>query len=116
MNRQSRFYWVWGLGTLVISTIVGFVAYHAGQTSQIVTTTGADGRLVYPGYYGGGFGFFPFFGLFWILLIGFLFFRFFFWRPWGRGPGGWSGHYHDHSHGQSPTTPPATKPDQPTVA
>ena len=61
-------------------------------------------------------GFFPFFGLFWILLIGFLFFRFFFWRPWGRGPGGWSGHYHDHTHGQSPTTPPATNPDQPTTA
>ena len=116
MNRQSRFYWIWGLGTLVISTIVGFVAYHAGQTSQIVTTTAGDGRLGYPGYYG-GFGFFPFFGLFWILLIGFLFFRFIFWRPWGRGPGSWGGHYHDHSHDQpSTTTPPATKPQDPTIA
>jgi hypothetical protein len=117
MNPQSRFYWIWGLGTLVISTIVGFVAYHAGQTSQIVTTTAGDGRLVYPGYYG-GFGFFPFFGLFWILLIGFLFFRFIFWRPWGRGPGRWGGHYHDHSHDQPSTTtpPPATKPGDPTIA
>ena len=114
MNRQSRFYWIWGLGTLVISTIVGFVAYHAGQTSQIVTTTAGDGRLVYPGYYGGGFGFFPFFGLFWILLIGFLIFRFAFWRPWGRG--GWGGPYHDHSHNQPPTTPGTTGTDQPTVA
>jgi hypothetical protein len=113
MNR--RFYGIWALATLVISTIVGFVAYHAGQTSQIVTTTAGDGRLVYPGYYGGGFGFFPFFGLFWILLIGFLFFRFFFWRPWGRG--GWGGgHYHDHTHNQSPTPPPATTPQDPTVA
>jgi hypothetical protein len=114
MNRRSGFYWIWGLATLGISTIVGLVAYHAGQTSQIVTTTAGDGRLVYPGYYGYGFGFFPLFGLFWILLIGFLFFRFVFWRPWGRG--GWGGHYHDHTHNQPPTTPGPTGTDQPTVA
>src|SRR5205807_4169100 len=107
---------IWGLVTAAIATVVGLVAYHAGQTAQIVTTTGGDGRLVYPGYYGGGFGFFPFFGLFWILLIGFLFFRFFMWRSWGRGPGGWGGHYHDHTHGPAPTTPPATKPEDPTIA
>jgi hypothetical protein len=110
MNR--RFYGIWALATIAISTIVGFVAYHAGQTSQIVTTTAGDGRLVYPGYYGGGF--FPFFGLFWILVIGFLFFRFVFWRPWGRGWGG--PHYHDHSHSPAPTAPPAAKPEDPTIA
>jgi hypothetical protein len=114
MNRRFGFFWIWGLVTAAIATVVGLVAYHAGQTAQIVTTTGGDGRLVYPGYYGGGFGFFPFFGLFWILLIGFLFFRFFAWRSWGRGPGGWGGHYHDHTHGPAPTTPPANKPEDQT--
>src|SRR5881398_283770 len=47
MNR--RFAWIWGLATVAIATIVGFVAYHAGQTAQIVTTTGGDGRVIYPG-------------------------------------------------------------------
>jgi hypothetical protein len=106
MNRRYGFAWMWGLATVVIATIVGFVAYHAGQTAQIATTTGGDGRLIYPGYYG-GFGFFPFFGLFWLLLIGFFLFRFIFWRPWGRGPGGYGGGYwHRHSH-EPGTTPPA---------
>jgi hypothetical protein len=92
MNR--RFAWAWGLATVAISTVVGLIAYHAGQTSQIVTTTAGDGRLVYPGYWGGGF--FPFFGLFWIVLIGFFFFRFVFWRPW-RGPwGSGGGYWHQH--------------------
>jgi hypothetical protein len=115
MNRRYGFYWIWGLATAAIATIVGLIAYHAGQTTQIVTTTAPDGRVFYPGYY--GFGFFPFFGLFWILLIGFLFFRFVFWRPWGRGWGG--SHYHDHTHSPAPTTPPAppaTRPDEPTIA
>jgi hypothetical protein len=97
MNRRIAV--IWGLVTAGIATVVGLVAYHAGQTSQIVTTTTGDGRAVYPGYW--GFGFFPFFGLFWILLIGFLFFRLFFWRPWG---GGWRGgywHQHPHEHGSS---------------
>jgi hypothetical protein len=118
MNRRFGFPWIWGLATAAIATIVGLVAYHAGQTSQIVTTTAGDGRVFYPGYYGGGF--FPLFGLFWILLIGFLLFRFVFWRPWGRGPGGWGGHYHDHTHSPAPTTPsttpPATPPQDPTIA
>ena len=118
MNRRYGFYWIWGLATLAISTIVGFVAYHAGQTAQIVTATAPDGRVIYPGYY--GFGFFPF-GIFWVLLIGFLLFRFVFWRPWGRGPGGWGGHhYHDHTHSPAPTTPPTTppaaSPQDPTIA
>ena len=116
MNRRYGFFWIWGLATAAIATIVGLIAYHAGQTTQIVTTTAPDGRVFYPGYY--GFGFFPF-GLFWILLIGFLFFRFVLWRPWGRG--GWGGHhYHDHTHNPSPTTPPATPPatppQEPTIA
>lgn len=104
MNR--RFAWAWGLGTAVIATIVGFVAYHAGQTSQIVTTTGGDGRVIYPGYW--GYGFFPFFGLFWIFLIGFLLFRLFTWRSWG-GPGRYGGgywHQHPHDHTDTPTTTP----------
>src|SRR5260370_28467074 len=120
MNRRFGFLWIWGLVTAAIATVVGLVAYHAGQTAQIVTTTGGDGRLVYPGYYGGGFGFFPFFGLFWLLLIGFFFFRLFMWRSWGRGPWGYGGkHYHDHTH-DAPTTPqttpPAPKPQDPTIA
>jgi len=103
---NQRFAWIWGLVTLGIATIVGLVAYHAGQTAQIVTTTGGDGRAIYPGYY--GFGFFPLFGLFWVFLIGFLLFRFVFWRPWGRGPGGYGGgywHQHPHGHSDAPTTP-----------
>src|SRR5437867_2455644 len=86
MNR--RFAWIWGLATVAIASIVGLVAYHAGQTAQIVTTTGGDGRVIYPGYYGFGFGFFPLFGLFWLFLIGFFLFRFIFLRPWPGGYGG----------------------------
>src|ERR1700740_3075860 len=47
MNR--RFAWIWGLVTAGIATVVGLIAYHAGQTSQVVTTTTSDGRFVYPG-------------------------------------------------------------------
>ena len=114
MNRRFGFPWIWGLATAAIATIVGVIAYHAGETSTVVASTPGN-QGVYHGYY--GFGFFPFFGLFWILLLGFLFFRFIFWRPWGRGP--WGGphyHDHDHTHDAAPTTPPATKPDEPTIA
>jgi len=116
MNR--RFAWIWGLVTVGIATIVGLIAYHAGQTAQIVTTTGTDGRVIYPGY--DGYGFFPFFGLFWVLLIGFLLFRFVFWRPWGRGPwGGYGGgywHQHPHEPGNAPTAPTTGKSDSPANA
>jgi hypothetical protein len=115
MNRRFGFAWIWGLATLAIATIVGFVAYHAGQTAQIVTTTGSDGRVIYPGYE--GFGFFPLFGLFWLFLIGFVLFRFVFWRPWGRGPwGGYGGgywHQHPHQPGDAPATPTTGKSDSP---
>jgi hypothetical protein len=115
MNRRFGFAWIWGLATVGIATIVGLIAYHAGQTATVVTTAPGGSEVVYHGYY--GFGFFPFFGLFWLLLIGFLFFRFFMWRSWGRGPWGYGGgHYHDHTHGPAPTTPPANKPEDPTVA
>jgi hypothetical protein len=116
MNRRFGFPWIWGLATAAIATIVGVIAYHAGQTASVVATSPGGGEVVYRDY---GFGF-GFFGLFWILLIGFLFFRFIFWRPWGRGPGGWGGHYHDHTHSPAPTTPattpPATQPQDPTIA
>ena len=113
MNR--RFAWIWGLATVAIASIVGLVAYHAGQTAQIVTTTGGDGRVIYPGYYGFGFGFFPLFGLFWLFLIGFFLFRFIFWRPWGGGGyGGGHWHQHPHEHGTpgTPSSPQAGSPDQ----
>src|SRR2546430_14010105 len=87
MNRRFGFLWIWGLVTAAIATVVGLVAYHAGQTAQIVTTTGGDGRLVYPGYYGGGVGLFPLFGLFWVLRVGVPFFPVFLWGPCGAGPG-----------------------------
>lgn len=113
MNR-FRFAWLWGLATAAIATIVGVIAYNAGQASTVVTTAPGDG-VVYHGYY--GWGFFPFFGLFWLLLILFLVSRFFFWRPWGRGPWGYGGpHYHDHTHDTTPTTPSAPKPQDPTIA
>lgn len=107
MNR--RFVWAWGLVTAAIATVVGFVAYSAGQASHVVATTGGDGRVYYPGYW--GFGFFPFFGLFWILLIGFLLFRFAFWRPWGGGYGRGYWHQHPHEHTDTTNQPPA-KTDQ----
>src|SRR2546430_15961839 len=91
MNRRFGFLWIWGLVTAAIATVVGLVASHAGQTAQIVTSTGGDGRLVYPGYYGGGVRFLPLFGTVWGLLVGVLFFPVFLWRSWGRGPGGWGG-------------------------
>jgi hypothetical protein len=114
MNRRYGFAWIWGLATLAIATIVGLVAYHAGQTTQIVTTTTGDGRLIYPGYYGFGFGFFPLFGLFFLFLIGFFLVRLLFWRSWGRGPGGYGGywHQHPHEHGTTPPSPPAEKSEQ----
>jgi len=112
MNR--RFAWIWGLATVAIASIVGLVAYHAGQTAQIVTTTGGDGRVIYPGYYGFGFGFFPLFGLFWLFLIGFFLFRFIFWRPWRGGYGGgyWHQHPHDPGTPSTPASPQGGQSDQ----
>src|SRR5438067_13788987 len=106
MNR--RFAWIWGLATVAIATIVGVVAYHAGQTAQIVTTTGGDGRVIYPGYYGFGFGFFPLFGLFWLFLTGFFLLRFIFWRPWRGGSG--CGYWHEQPHGQGTPRTPTSAP------
>jgi hypothetical protein len=114
MNRRFGFPWIWGLATAAIATIVGVIAYHAGQTSTVVATSPGGNEVVHYGYY--GFGFFPFFGLFWILLLGFIFFKLFAWRSWRRGPGGWGGHYHDHTHSPAPTTPPTNKPEDPTIA
>src|ERR1700737_4521523 len=115
MNRRFGFAWIWGLATVGIATIVGLIAYHAGQTATVVTSAPGGSEVIYRGY--DGFGFFPFFGLFWLLLIGFFVFRLFMWRSWGRGPWGYGGgHYHDHTHGPSPTTPAPTKPEDPNVA
>ena len=112
MNRRIAL--IWGLVTVGIATVVGLLAYHAGQTTQIATTATGDGRFGYPGYW--GFGFFPLFGLFWILLIGFLVFRFF---AWGRrGPWYGGGYWHQHPHDHGGTTPQASsgQPDQPASA
>src|SRR3989442_13748516 len=115
MNRRFGFLWIWGLVTAAIATVVGLVAYRAGQSASVVTTAPGGSEVVYHGYY--GFGFFPFFGFFLLLLIGFLVFRLFAWRSWGPGPWGYGGgHYHDHTHGPRPTTPPANKPAAPDVA
>ena len=117
MNRRFGFAWIWGLATVAIATIVGLIAYHAGQTATAVATAPGGNEVVYRGY--DGFGFF---GLFWLLLIGFIFFRLIFWRPWGRGYRGWGGpYYHDHTHDSAPgaptpTTPAAPKPQDPTIA
>lgn len=112
MNRRFGFAWIWGLATLAIATIVGLVAYHAGQTAQIVTTTAGDGRVIYPGYYGFGFGFFPLFGLFWLLLLGFFLFRFAFWRPWGGGFGSGYWHQHPHEHRETAAPPSSGQPGE----
>src|SRR3989442_4098721 len=87
MNRRFGFLWIWGLVTAAIATVVGLVAYHAGQTATVVTTAPGGSEVVYHGYY--GFRFFPFFGLFLLLLIWVLFFRLFSWRSSGRGPLGY---------------------------
>jgi hypothetical protein len=55
MNR--RFVWLWGLATAAIAAVVGVGAYIAGTANHVVTATGGDGRVYYPGYW--GFGFFP---------------------------------------------------------
>lgn len=118
MNRRFGFAWIWGLATLAIASIVGAIAYHAGQTATVVTTAPGSGEVIYRGY--DGFGFFPLFGLFWLFLIGFFFLRLLFWRSWGRGPGGWGGGYprsgglkdwHQQEHAGTPTTTPAGQPD-----
>jgi hypothetical protein len=118
MNR--RIAWIWGLVTVGIAAVVAFVAYHAGQTTQIATTTNGDGHMFYPGYW--GFGFFPFFGLFWIVLIGFLLFRAFGGRrgPW-YGGGYWHQHPTEPGSGTPPVIPtvppgPSNQPDRPTSA
>src|SRR5260370_38077292 len=110
MNRRFGFYWIWGLATAAIATVVGRIAYHAGQTAQIVTTTGGDGRLVYPGYYG-GFGLFPLFGPFLRPLFGVFFFPPFVWRSRGRGPPGWGGAFPRYPHTpRPPDAPPHPHP------
>ena len=112
MNR--RIAWIWGLATIAIATVVGLIAYHAGQTATVVTTSPGAGTVIYRGY--DGFGFFPFFGLFWLVLIGFLVARLLFWRPWGRGYwGGPQDHVHPHSHDAEPTPPQSTTPPAQTM-
>src|SRR5260370_2485258 len=87
MNRRFGFLWIWGLTTAAIATVVGLIAYHAGQTAAVVATTPGGNEVVYHGYY--GFGFFPFFGLFWLLLIVFIFSRLFFCPSCGPAPCGY---------------------------
>lgn len=109
MNRQ--FGAIWALITAGVAIVAGAIGYYAGQASHVVTTTtGADGRVLYPGYWGFGFPFFPFFGIFWILLIGFLIYRFAFGRPWRGGYGYW----HQHP-APGDSTPPTVPPQQTTV-
>lgn len=132
MNRRFGFGLFWLLVTAGIATIVGLLAYHAGQTATIVTTTGEPHAVYYPAY-GWGFGFFPFFGL---IFFGILVFALFFRRPWGRGPWGWGGPsgwygggigpgsvppgveerlmaWHQQAHGERPTTPAPGQSDSP---
>jgi|GEM_PF-3975570 len=123
MNPRFRFGWIWGLATLAIASVVGVIAYAAGHTTEVVTTSPDAGRVMYYSH----FGFFPFFGFLWFLLIVFLLFALFRrgwgWGRgyWGGGPGGPSGgywHQHPHEHGGTtpPTTPPAGgAPEQPTI-
>jgi hypothetical protein len=125
MNRRFGFGWIWALGTLVIASIVGVIAFIAGHATEAVSTNPEVGRAVNDGYAYGHFGFFPFFGFLWFLLIVFLLFAVFRrgmgWKRgyWGGGPGG--GYWHQHSHEPggptaptAPTTPPAGgEPEQP---
>ena len=119
MNRRFGFFWIWGPATEAIASVVGLIAYSAGHTTTVVTTTNGE-PVIYHGYY--GFGFFPFFGLFWLLLFGFFFLRLLFWRPWGRGPWGYGGYgrgsglrqWHQDEH-VSPTTPPSPSSADPNV-
>ena len=126
MNRPFGFGWIWGLGTLVIASIVGVFAFMAGHATQMVSTNPDVGRAVNDGYYYGHFGFFPFFGFLWLLLIVFLLFAVFrramWWGRghWGGGPYG-GGYWHQHPHEPggptAPTTPPAGgEPEQPKSA
>ena len=104
MNRRFGFFWIWGLVTAAIATVVGLVAYHAGQTATVVTTAPGGSETVYHGYY--GFGFFPFFPflfiLFWFFVLRGLFWRGA-WRGRGCGYGGvppafdeWHRRAHEH--------------------
>src|ERR1700704_3895382 len=125
MNRPFGFGWIWALGTLVIASVVGVIAFIAGHATEAVSTNPEVGRAVNDGYAYGHFGFFPFFGFLWFLLIVFLLFAVFRrgmgWKRgyWGGGPGG--GHWHQHSPEPAgptapttPTTPPTGgEPEQP---
>jgi len=111
---------VWGLVTLFVAGIVGVIAYNLGASSVATTAAGEAGRVVvYPGYYGFGFGFFWIFPLLFLLFIVFGIFG-----RWGRGYGGGKGwgygdprsrldRWHQEAHGtQPPQTPEQSQPEQ----
>ena len=91
-----------GVTLLSIATavLIAVGAYQAGMHhAALQTTSGQIVRVVGPGFYGGGWGFFPFgFLLFPLFFFGFiLLLRGLFWsRHWGGsgGPGGY-GRGHD---------------------
>jgi len=112
---NQRIAWLWGLGTVAIAAVVGAIAYHAGQTTTIVTSATPAGTAVYPGYYyHDGFG--PFGLIFPLLFVLFLVFLFRRSSGWGRGYGYGGGHWHHdphgHEHGGPSTQPPTGTPDQ----
>ena len=127
MNRPFGFGWIWALGTLVIASIVGVVAFIAGHATEAVTTNPDAARVVNDGYYY-GHGFFGFFGFLWFALSVILIFALIRWtigwrRGWGGRPyGGGHWHQHPHDHGgptapTAPATPPAGgEPEQPKSA
>ena len=86
MNRPFGFGWIWALGTLVIASIVGVVAFIAGHATEAVTTNPDAARVVNDGYYY-GHGFFGFFGFLWFALSVILIFALIRWTiGWRRSP------------------------------
>jgi len=119
---RRGFIWLWGLGTLLIASLVGAAAYAAGVATHVTTVAAPDGTPAYPYYYGPHFFFFPFGFIFPLLFILFILWLVFRPRRWWYGggpygPGSGRSHledrleeWHKKAHGESQSSTPSDKP------
>ena len=115
---RRGFFWLWGLGTLLIAGLVGAAAYAAGVATHVATAAAPDGAAAPYYYYGPHFFWFPFGFIFPLLFILFILWLVFRPRRWWYGGGGPYGpgrshledrlnEWHKKAHSEAPTDKPS---------